>query len=451
MTFVYFLMLPSALLSNHLVSYSGTELTSGVHSSLGVAGQAMLNMWFVIGCFALAARWLELAQRHISFTSDQSDELGWISPVHLLRNRESLLLWLWCVLQPICLVCSGWTQWTQSISAESSSQALHLSLLLSPSILLMVLVEAIRCSVLYRNRPPASTLLLKAALYRRDMTRVIVNTWLFPFCLPIAIAGLADIGRVANIGGLGIAGPEQGLFGAVICTLATSSIITLLIPHLFTWLIGAGSVDQEIAKIVDQTWRLGSDRVPRILQWPTGCRMANAAVVGLFRYGRKLLLTDALLQRLNDRELSMVVLHEMAHCVRFHAWIRMLPTLIAIALLLSAMTWMSGVWLSLTCFFLLVLFVISLVSVCWWTEFDADRTALEVAVRSHQGSDRNSLLSEHGQTLCDALIKIYGSRNRKRASWMHPSCEQRIAAIRSLSKVARLSNSPPTPCRWQQD
>jgi Zn-dependent protease with chaperone function len=428
MRFVYFLMLPSALLSSHFVSYAGTEWTSDAYSSLSVSGQTLLNMWFVVGCFALASRWLEKAQQHLSFASVQTAEQGWISSAYLLRNRESLLLWIWCVLQPICLVCSGWTLWTQSILSQTNSQSLHFLLLLVPSILLLILVEAIRCSAFYRKRLTASNGLLKAAVYRREMTRVIVNTWLFPLCLPVAIAGLVDLGSLTNLTDTG-----HGLYGAVLFTLTTSSLVTLLIPHIFTRLIGAGSIDREIARMVEQSWRLGSNRVPTILHWPTGCRMANAAVVGLLSFGRKLLLTDALLQRLNDRELSMVVLHELAHCVRWHAWIRMVPTLVAVALLLSAMTLMSGVWLSLTCLLILCLFVVSLVSVCWWTEFDADRMALEYAIREYEKADRKIRLIEHGQNLCDALSKIYGSGNRKRASWMHPSCEQRIVAIRRLA------------------
>ena len=427
MQFVYFLILPSALLSSHLVSFAGAEWSSDANSGIGISGQALLNMWFVIGCFALASRWLEKAQRHLSFASVQTEPLGWLSSAHLLRNRESLLLWLWCSLQPICLVCSGWTQWTQCIASYSNSHALHILFLLVPSILLLVLVEAIRCSALDRKRLRVSPKFLRVSVYRREMTRNIVNTWLFPLCLPVAIAGLVDLGSFSHL-----TGPGQGLFGTVLFTLATSSIVTLLIPHIFTRLIGAGSVDREIETIVEQSWRLGNNRVPIILHWPTGCRMANAAVVGLFSHGRKLLLTDALLQRLNDREISMVVLHEMSHCVRWHAWIRMLPTLLAVALLLSAMALLSGVWLSLTCFLLLCLFVVSLVSVCWWTEFDADRMAVEYAIRSHETADRKSRLIEHGQDLCNALSKIYGSRNRNRASWMHPSCDQRIAAIRTF-------------------
>ena len=439
MQLVYFLLLPSALLSSHLVVFSGTDWKLTAHSNLGLAAQAMLSIWFIIGCFALASRWLERAQRHISFAPADFEDLSWLSPLRWLRNRESLLLWFWCVLQPICLVCAGWAQWTESLSEVSNSQAFHLVLMLTPSVLLMFLVEAIRCSVHYRKRLCTSSIWLKAGIYKREMTRSIVNTWLFPMCLPIAVAGLVDIGGLTNL-----VGPGQGLIGAVVCTLVTSSIVTLLIPHGFTWLVGAGSVDPEVEKIVAQTWRLGCKSIPKILHWPTGCRMANAAVVGLLSYGRKLLLTDALLQRLSDRELSMVVLHEVAHCARWHAWIRMVPTLIAVALLLVAMTFLSGIWLSITCVLLFGLFVASLVSVCWWTEFDADRTAVKLSVQSHEMMDRDDILREHGQCLCDALSKIYGSRNHKRASWMHPSCEQRITAIRSLLSDSVGKSEPKT-------
>ena len=48
------------------------------------------------------------------------------------------------------------------------------------------------------------------------------------------------------------------------------------------------------------------------------------------------------------------------------------------------------------------------------------------------GASREILTSIHVWELCEALSKIYGSRNRQRSSWMHPSCVQRIAAIRRL-------------------
>ncbi len=428
MQLVYFLILPSALLSTQLLGFATREASVSGAASPVVDWRVWLNMWFVVGCFALTARWLEKSQQH-SFNIDVefNGRAKALSPVWMLRNRESLLLWLWCVLQPICLVSSGWTQWTQRLTGASGSQACSIAILLTPCFVLLLLIEMIRCSRAIRNRRIGPSTGLSLRHYRREMTRMVANTWLFPLALPIVIAGLVDLGALSRVDG-----SEQGLLGTVLCTITTSAIVTILIPHLFTRLIGAGPIEEPIALAVERTWRMGSTNVPRVLHWPTGCRMANAAVVGLFGYGRKLLLTDALLQRLTDRELSMVVLHELAHCVRLHAWIRMVPTLLAVTLLLVAMNLLAGLWLSLSCVAILGLFVACLIATCWWTEFDADRCAIEFAVRSGNDLGRDTLLPVYASELCQALSKIYGSRNMERSSWMHPSCSQRIAAIRLL-------------------
>jgi Zn-dependent protease with chaperone function len=153
-------------------------------------------------------------------------------------------------------------------------------------------------------------------------------------------------------------------------------------------------------------------------------------------YGRKLLLTDALLQILTDRELEMVVLHELAHCIRHHAWIRLLPTLGTIGLLLIAMQFASGALLSLICVVLFGVFLVGLVGVCWWTEFDADRIAVKLGnTRDKAIYGQNTILNSEGigrsaDDLILALRKIYGERNLRRSSWMHPSCERRMTAIR---------------------
>ena len=109
----------------------------------------------------------------------------------------------------------------------------------------------------------------------------------------------------------------------------------------------------------------------------------------------------------------------------------MLPTLAAVALLLGAMTFFSGIWLSMICVAILGFFIASLISTCWWTEFDADRVAIELAIRSENGLRRDNRVSVYAQELCDALSKIYGSKNMQQSTWMHPSCSRRIAAIRA--------------------
>ncbi len=432
MQLVYFLFLPSALLSNQLLSYAAHESTPSDTGTGIVDWKAWLNMWLVVGCFALSARWLEKSQRQYLDGIVVRDQGGAIAQsVWMLRHRDSLLLWLWCLLQPICLVASGWAQWTQRMTASPGLQSLNIVLSLTPCIFFLLLVEIIRVSRTKRHGHADSSIVSKLAHYRAEMTRMIMNTWFLPFALPIAISVIADIAARIEI-----VGPNHGLFGTVACTLTTSLLITILLPHVFTRLVGAEPVDATVLAIVENAWRLGSRTVPRILLWPTGCRMANAAVVGLFGFGRKLLLTDALLQRLDDRELTMVVLHELAHCVRFHAWIRMIPTLVVILLLLCSMTLLSGVWLSLSCAALFLLFIVSLIGVCWWTEFDADRVAIEMAVCTGEVSDRASLLRSRASDLCEALRKIYGVSNMQRRSWMHPSCVQRVEAIRTLSQSA---------------
>ncbi len=417
MQLVYFLLLPFALLSIPLQSFAIRVNDTNGQTAQVVDWRVLINMWLVIGCFGLSARWLGKAQsQYFDAIVDRNQGVRWFAPVWVICNGESLLIWLWCLLQPICLVASGWTHWTQHSITASNSQAWNIAITLAPSAVLLFLIE-----VIYSSRR-----VFHIVNARKEMTRRIASTWLFPLALPLCIAGLVDLGALANM-----SRPDEGLLRAIVSTITISVIITVFTPHLFTWLIGAGPIDENLALTIDRTWRLGSENVPRILLWPTGCRMANAAVVGLFRYGRKLLLTDALLQRLNDRELCMVVLHELAHCVRYHAWIRMLPTIVAVAMLLGAMTSLSGLWLSLSCVAILGLFLTGLISVCWWTEFDADRLAIELAIRSGDGASCDNRSRVHALELCSALRKIYGERNRAKCSWMHPSCMQRIAVIRT--------------------
>ena len=417
MQLVYFLLLPFALLSNPLQSFAIKVNDADGQGAQVVDWQVLLNLWLVIGCFGISARWLRKAQQQcFEAIVVPNHRARLFAPFSVLCNGESLLIWLWCLLQPICFVASGWTQWTQHSISSSNSQAWNIAIMLAPSVVLLFLVELIR----------SSRRVIHIVDARKEMTRRIASTWLFPLALPLCIAGLVDLGAVANI-----SRPEDGLLRTIVSTITISVIITVLTPHLFARLVGAGPIDENLALTIDRTWRLGSGSVPRILLWPTGCRMANAAVVGLFRFGRKLLLTDALLQRLNDRELSMVVLHELAHCVRYHAWIRMLPTIAAVAMLLGAMSILSGLWLSLSCVAILGLFIASLISICWWTEFDADRLAVELANRTEDGARCDNRSRVHAQELCSALCKIYGEINMAKSSWMHPSCRHRIAAIQA--------------------
>src|SRR2546423_3204813 len=74
--------------------------------------------------------------------------------------------------------------------------------------------------------------------------------------------------------------------------------------------------------VLDGICHARSCQVREILVWHTGGTMANAAVVGLSRWLRYILLSDVLLSRLSGDEIAGVVRHELAHLRRWHLPLR---------------------------------------------------------------------------------------------------------------------------------
>ena len=242
MQLVYFLLLPSALFSIQLRHFAEIDDSSLGQTVFQIEWQAVLNMWFVVGCFGLVARWLEKAQLQCLPASVASaDRPSPVSTGWLLRNRGSLLLWLWCILQPICLVSSGWTQWTATVSAISNSQALSIAMLLAPSAILLLLIESIRISHSPRNGLIDTSLLRRLKLLRDEIGTTITATWFIPMSLPLMIAGIADFVAL-TIGFL----PCQELLGVVVSAIAPAAIATFVIPHLFTRAVRAAPIDESI-------------------------------------------------------------------------------------------------------------------------------------------------------------------------------------------------------------
>jgi len=413
MQLVHFLLLPSAYVSMHLSQLTGNVPRTSVEPLLHIDWSAILNMWFVIGCFGLTARWFHRNDRH--------------SDAWLLRHGSSLQIWTWCALQPVCFVASGWAAWTHSVSEMCGLQTVQILLLICPSATLLLLNECIRSARANRVEVFRKLEFKEYADLKMEIWGSAMLSWFLPLFLPVVTAALCDFVQLAAR-----AFPSQGLFSFVVCALGASIVFMLFVPHVFVWLVRAEPMDNAIRAIAEQAWRIDSECVPTILLWPTGCRVSNAAVVGLVRFHRKLLLTDGLVQRLNERELSMVVLHELAHCSRYHAWFRMIPSIVTVAILLACLSSLSGAWLSLSCLAMFVGFVASLVGVCWWTELDADRTAIQFANRSHVFLQEGYSFRPCPKDLISALQKIYGLKNLTRSGWLHPSGSRRIAAIEAL-------------------
>jgi len=103
-----------------------------------------------------------------------------------------------------------------------------------------------------------------------------------------------------------------------------------------------------------------------------------------------LVLSDALLQRLNDDQLRMVILHEVAHVRRWHVWLRFIPVLVgtvALSLWFQPNTYAFmlqnvpgyAIWMHGLATVGGILFLVRCISmIARWTELDADRVAIEL-------------------------------------------------------------------------
>lgn len=93
--------------------------------------------------------------------------------------------------------------------------------------------------------------------------------------------------------------------------------------------------------------RMHAVKVQQLLLWQTHGSLANAAVMGLARPVRFILMTDSLLQTLKKKEVHAVMAHELAH-VRKHHLVGLLIALIAsletaaigVTLLLESLVWL---------------------------------------------------------------------------------------------------------------
>jgi len=184
-----------------------------------------------------------------------------------------------------------------------------------------------------------------------------------------------------------------------------------------------------------------------MLIWHTNGTMANAAVVGVSRWLRYMLLTDLLIKRLSAPEIAAVVRHELAHLRRWHLPLRL-------ALLVLPLAW----WLALklawpemehvepgmiatlginaklaTALGLpLAMLTYAVVAMGWYSrllEHDAD---LDACLTPDGRFD-----AQAASIYCQALVTLCGkSCDSRFAEWLHPSLRRRLQVIRSAAEDA---------------
>jgi Zn-dependent protease with chaperone function len=122
--------------------------------------------------------------------------------------------------------------------------------------------------------------------------------------------------------------------GLLVGTVVFLVLAVLVLPFWFRFAFGVGPLPEPIGtKLRDVAARLGFPP-HRLYSLPTGMTALNAMLVGPFRFGRCLCLTDAILRELDDEALAGVVAHEVGHARAGHvASIMGLVVLVPIALL----------------------------------------------------------------------------------------------------------------------
>lgn len=168
-------------------------------------------------------------------------------------------------------------------------------------------------------------------------------------------------------------------------------------------------------------------RVNDVLLWPTGGRIANAAVCGFFGGLRYVLLTDELLRRLDLAETEAIFAHELAHAKHRHLPLRLLALFVPFAAAQAASLAMGAssaehLWLWGTAGAIYVATIYAWY--CRRLEYQADRTAAITC------SDAAGALTAAGvTTFATALQKAAAGTRQPRLPIMHPTVAARIARL----------------------
>ena len=174
-----------------------------------------------------------------------------------------------------------------------------------------------------------------------------------------------------------------------------------------------------------------------ILLWRTRGVMLNGAVIGLARWVRYILLTDALLERLDDREVEAVMAHELAH-----ARYRHLPWLMVCMMVCAAGGWALVWWIG--------------VGVAGWMGFDrtSDRveeivTFLGLPIALVAGFVIFGFVSRRFEWQADAFAArhLSGATRTRRFVAIAPEGAEIMAA--ALLSVARLNHIPLDRSSWR--
>lgn len=239
------------------------------------------------------------------------------------------------------------------------------------------------------------------------------------YVLLCAVVGLSETWR-ASI-------EEVELLGALYSVLMIA-LLTALLPSVLrmTWEteVFPKSLHRELLDRVAQ--RAGFE-CREILVWKTGNLMANAAIIGLGKRSRYVLFSDALIARLELRELAAVFAHEIGHAMRRHVPVFLAWT-IAFFLALGFVGEELGLLEGSEPFGLVG---VALLLGYWGFGYMSRRFELDADLYAMQ-------LLNDPESMIAALEKV-GGRLRDVAGWRHFSVAKRVAFLRSAHEDSNVA------------
>ena len=360
---------------------------------------------------------------------------------HVAR-LQSIVVGLWMSAAIVVLFVVQWPRIVQSNWRLAGWPLIDEVLILAPVIAPLLLVWAALYHLerhaqiaAYRARalePPPQQLARYLWLHVRHHLGLVV--------LPaLAVVGVFEVLAMSRITA---AAPDAAWWFALPLLATMLVLMPLAVRRIWpTSPLPAGPLRDELEAVC----RLQRCPVREILVWNTDSCMANAAVVGLSRQLRYVLLTDALLARLNASEIAAVVRHELAHLRHWHLPLRLALLAVPLAWWFAFKSAWPGIdatvesaiaargWSAeaLTALVLpAAMLGYALVVVGWYSrvlEHDADLAACQ--------DDDGRFDAGRAADFCRALVRLVGrSRESRLGQWLHPCLAGRLAFLRAMAE-----------------
>lgn len=373
----------------------------------------------------LVAGWILLIQISASMTArETSRELDAFTAARMLEKQLELFRWGGLLVSATCLLGFKLAAAIQAWPVLESSMTLQAMVLLAPGVTITAAIwiaeHRYGVALGYANWDGLQSI--------RELMASLMTSggWIM---LPVfAILVATDVVRFT--------GWFDTQVGAGIMALVSVLSVPLLVPLVVRRVWKTQPIDQTngqwIQAIVAST---GISQMP-VRIWDTEMKAYNAVVAGFVPGLRSMVLTDRLLVQMPRAELTLVILHEIAHVKRLHVWWRllaMLPCWILAALVSLLLTDMpvAGVVSNLVA---VAMTLLALRTVAHTTEHDADRWACIAAMKLHSSLAPPESIHEAVDRYTSALTRVTGDeRSLSRSSWLHPSVNQRCERLRRFA------------------